>query len=60
MKTYLKQINAIKTEDDFKTAVIAISQATSDYKLSWADFMKLRRMLKELRIKKGFKWGASI
>jgi len=60
MKKFRKMIENIKTENDFKTAVIAISQATSDYEISWETFMNLRAELKTLRIKKGFQWGAGI
>lgn len=60
MKKFKKQIANIKTENDFKLAVIAISQATSDYEISWGTFMSLRAELKALRIKKGFAWGAGI
>ena len=60
MKAYLKQIRNIKTENDFKDAVIGISQACSAYRISWDDFMKLREILKQVRIEKGFKWGARI
>jgi len=42
MKKFKKQIANIKTENDFKLAVIAISQATSDYEISWETFMSLR------------------
>ena len=38
MKKYLKQIEAIKTENDFKDAHIAICQACSNYELTWAEF----------------------
>lgn len=41
MKKYLKQIEAIKTENDFKDAHIAICQACSSYELTWAEFEKL-------------------
>ena len=60
MKKYEKKIAAIKTENEFKAAVIEISQATSDYKISWETFMQLRSELKALRLKKGFEWGAGI
>ena len=41
MKKYLKQIKAIKTENDFKDAHITICQACSNYELTWAEFEKL-------------------
>ena len=60
MKKYLKQIKAIKTENDFKDAHIAICQACSNYELTWAEFKKLLVALRKVRVEKGFKWGASI
>lgn len=59
-KAYLKMIEEIETENDFKDAVITISEGCSDYKISWNDFMDLRDILKVVRVQKGFKWGAGI
>lgn len=60
MRKYINQIKAIKTENDLKDAHIAICQATSNYELSWSNFLKLCEMLRQVRKEKGFKWGASI
>ena len=60
MKKYLKQIKAIKTENDFKDAHIAICQACSSYELTWTEFEKLLVALRKVSVEKGFKWGASI
>ena len=60
MKKYLKQIEVIKTENDFKDAYIAICRACSSYELTWAEFEKLLVALRKVRAEKGFKWGASI
>lgn len=60
MKKYLKQIKAIKAENDFKDAHIAICQACSSYELTWTEFEKLLVALRKVSVEKGFKWGASI
>lgn len=57
---FLKQIRAIKTENDLKDAHIAVCQACSNYELSWADFTMLCGEMRKMRKAKNIKWGASI
>ena len=59
-KTFAKQIASIKTENDLKSAHIAISQAYSAYKLSHEDWSELRAALIAKRAEKGFAWGKGI
>ena len=54
MNTFKKQIADIRTENDLKDAHIAVSQTCSANKISWAQFMELRSLLKAKRTEKGF------
>lgn len=60
MKKFEKQIANIRTENEFKDAVIAVNQAYSGYKLSHEQWNTLRDQLIAKRLEKGFKWGAGI
>lgn len=60
MNTFKKQIAGIRTENDLKDAHIAVSQICSANKISWAQFMELRSLLKAKRTEKGFTWGKGI
>ena len=60
MKEFKKQIAGIKTENDLKSAHIAICQAYSAYRLSHEQFDELLSLLRAKRAEKGFAWGRSI
>jgi len=60
MKAFEKQIENIQTENEFKSAVIAINQAYSNYKLSHKQWTSLRERLIAKRLEKGFRWGCGI
>lgn len=60
MKKFEKQIESIQTENEFKSAVIAVNQAYSSYKLGHTDWRSLREKLIAKRQEKGFKWGVGI
>ena len=60
MKEFKKQIAGIKTENDLKSAHIAICQAYSAYRLSHEQFTGLLSLLRAKRAEKVFAWGKSI
>ena len=51
------QVENIKTEKDLKDAHISICSAYSAYRISYEQFMVLRRMMNSRRAEKGFSCG---
>ena len=60
MKTFKQQVASIQTENDLKTAHIAICQAYSAYRISHGQFTELRKAMIAKREEKGFAWGKGI
>ena len=54
------QVENIKTEKDLKDAHISICRAYSAYRISYEQFMELRKMMISRRAEKGFSWGKGI
>lgn len=57
VKRYERKIEEAKTKNDIKDIIMNISFDCSNYKLSWEEFMKLRKAAQEKGYQLGFPKG---